>query len=192
MRCLHSAAFDPTPIGKHADQAWCGYISVRVLKPTDTSPLIERFAKPSGAPAFARPQDGLPREPRTRLNARMAPSRPAWPTATADIASALQAAFTGRLTIDLPELSELIPMHRHTIARHIKAGHLTGRIKGLGRTKRHRVFTIVDVASFLQLLAEPPQVATLDTKKPLAIRQGFSAVKTNITRPKKRPKPRPP
>jgi hypothetical protein len=35
MRYVLSAAVIPTPIGVHADQAWSGYISVRVIKPTD-------------------------------------------------------------------------------------------------------------------------------------------------------------
>ncbi|MGY4411957.1 hypothetical protein ACVWW4_003693 [Bradyrhizobium sp. LB7.1] len=79
------------------------------------------------------------------------------PTGPAELSTALEAAFAGRATIGVPELAALIPMHRETIARHIAAGNLVGRLKGLGRTRRHRVFTIGDVARFMQLITDEPR-----------------------------------
>ncbi|MBR0803593.1 hypothetical protein JQ636_08600 [Bradyrhizobium japonicum] len=78
-------------------------------------------------------------------------------TAPAELTLALENAFAGRVTIGIPELAALIPMHRETIARHIAAGNLVGRLKGLGRTRCHRVFTIADVTRFMQMMADEPR-----------------------------------
>lgn len=76
------------------------------------------------------------------------------PDDPAELGQALEVAFAGRVTIGVPELAALVPMHRETIARHVAAGNLVGRLKGLGRTRHHRVFTIADVRRFLQKIAE--------------------------------------
>ncbi|TQF31713.1 hypothetical protein UNPA324_20350 [Bradyrhizobium sp. UNPA324] len=76
------------------------------------------------------------------------------PSDPAEFSQALEAAFAGRATIGVPELAALLPMHRETIARHVAVGNLVGRLKGLGRTRRHRVFTIADVRRFLQKITD--------------------------------------
>ncbi|MCK1455028.1 hypothetical protein IVB36_30210 [Bradyrhizobium sp. 35] len=85
------------------------------------------------------------------------------PSDPADLSRALEAAFAGRATIGVPELAALVPMHRETIARHIAAGNLVGRLKGLGRTRRHRVFTIGDVKRFMQLITDEPGTPTSES-----------------------------
>jgi hypothetical protein len=83
------------------------------------------------------------------------------PSDPRELREALEAAFGGRATIGVPELAALIPLHRETIARHVAAGNLVGRLKGLGRARRHRVFTIADVTRFLQLLTEIDRTMSL-------------------------------
>lgn len=75
-------------------------------------------------------------------------SRARLPTDSAELSQALEVAFAGRVAIGIPELAALISMHRETIAKHVAAGNLVGRLKGFGRIRRHRVFTIADVARF--------------------------------------------
>lgn len=109
------------------------------------------------------------------------------PTAAAELAHALEAAFAGRVTIGVPELAALIPMHRETIARHIAAGNLVGRLKGLGRTRRHRVFTIADVARFMHLMSDEPcfSMTVSSNASAFPVRPGH---RMNVTRPSKRSK----
>ncbi|WLA58519.1 hypothetical protein [Bradyrhizobium diazoefficiens] len=90
----------------------------------------------------------------------MTRSRAPLPTDRTELGQALEDAFAGRVTIGVPELATLIPMHRETIARHIAAGNLVGRLKGLGRTRRHRFFTIADVMRFLRLMADETRTLT--------------------------------
>ncbi|MDA9425669.1 MULTISPECIES: hypothetical protein [Bradyrhizobium] len=90
----------------------------------------------------------------------MSLNRAPLPVDAAELSQALEAAFAGRATIGVPELAALIPMHRETIARHIAAGNLVGRLKGLGRTRRHRVFTMSDVMRFIQTITEGPPAPT--------------------------------
>ncbi|UPJ27083.1 hypothetical protein [Bradyrhizobium sp. CW1] len=116
----------------------------------------------------------------------MAPStRAPLPTSPDELTGALEAAFAGRVTIGVPELAALIPMHRETIAGHIAAGNLTGRLKGLGRIKRHRVFTIADVARFMHLISDEPRSSPSET-----IRAGRASVRLQhgmrMTLPSKR------
>jgi hypothetical protein len=73
------------------------------------------------------------------------------PTAPAELTRALMDAFAGRETIGVRELAELIPMSRETIAKHITAGNLLGRLDGRAEFKHRRVFTVSDVVRFLQL-----------------------------------------
>lgn len=107
------------------------------------------------------------------------------PTDTGELVHTLDAAFAGRTTIGVPELAALIPMHRETIARHTAAGSLVGRLKGLGRTRRHRVFTIDDAIRFLQSITDGSRRSTCQ-----AIQAGNSPVRLahgmNITLPSKR------
>ncbi len=84
------------------------------------------------------------------------PHATALPTVPAELARALEVAFVGRNAIGVRELAELLPMHRETIARHIKEGNLVGRIDGIGESKRRRTFTVSDVAKFLLLIQGRP------------------------------------
>jgi len=106
---------------------------------------------------------------------------------TSELSRALEDAFAGRATIGVPELAALIPMHRETIARHIAAGNLVGRLKGLGRTRRHRVFTIADVKRFMQLITEPrtPTSESFQQAGSFAVRLGNGAT-MRVIPPKRR------
>ncbi|MGY8706997.1 hypothetical protein RAD16_14765 [Bradyrhizobium sp. 18BD] len=86
-------------------------------------------------------------------------NRAALATSPAEL-TALEVAFAGRVTIGVPELAALLPMHRETIARHIAAGNLVGRLKGLGRTRRHHVFTIDDVSRFMRRITDEARSLT--------------------------------
>jgi hypothetical protein len=68
--------------------------------------------------------------------------------------TAIEAAFGGRLTIGAPAAARLLDMDIKTLQRHVAAGNLVGRLKGLGRTRRHRVFTRDDITRFLQTIAQ--------------------------------------
>jgi len=50
----------------------------------------------------------------------------------------------------LGELARVLEMDRETLNRNCERGDITGRIKGVGRVKRHWVFTIADVAKYLR------------------------------------------
>ncbi|MHC2289166.1 hypothetical protein [Bradyrhizobium barranii] len=104
-----------------------------------------------------------------------------------ELYQALEAAFNGRVTIGVPELAALIPMHRETIARHIAAGNLVGRLKGLGRKRRRRVFTITNVERFMRRLNDEPCNSTSlpSNAVDFGIRAGH---RMNITRQSKRSK----
>lgn len=104
------------------------------------------------------------------------------------LSQVLESAFDGRATISLPELAALIPMHRETIARHVAAGNLVGRLKGIGRTRRHRVFTIGDVVRFMQLIADEPSTPrseSFDRAGNFAVRLANGAT-MRVTLPKRR------
>lgn len=148
---------------------------VRLSTATDTLPLIWLKIHPLA---------GLRRTPKLRrMNTPIDPAP--MPTAPGEPASALEAAFAGRATIGVPELSALIPMHRETIARHIAAGNLTGRLKGLGRTRRRRVFTIQDVVQFMRRMAEAPENCA-ETGQYFVDFHAGQGCRMNITRPVKR------
>lgn len=119
----------------------------------------------------------------------------------ADIAEdpAFATAFAGRATIGAPAAARLLDMDIDTLQRHVAAGHLVARIKGLGQVRRHRVFTRGDLLRFLQAQADAPPIEQESKPCPSiatsAARTGnstFSAVvlgfpdrpgsKTNITR----------
>jgi hypothetical protein len=74
--------------------------------------------------------------------------------ASSPLPDALAAYFATHATIGRTPLARLLPMDVKTIDRHVAAGHLVGRLKGLGRRKHHRAFTAADVTRFLQTLLE--------------------------------------
>jgi hypothetical protein len=61
--------------------------------------------------------------------------------------AAIEAAFAGRTTIGAPAAARLLDMDIKTLRRHVEAGNLVGRFKGLGRARHHRVFCRADLTS---------------------------------------------
>jgi hypothetical protein len=86
--------------------------------------------------------------------------------ATGSLPDGLQVWFADHATIPLPQLARLLPMDRGTLARHIEDGRLAGRFKGLGRKRRHRVFTAGDVTRFLERISEPAPCPSTEIPDP--------------------------
>jgi hypothetical protein len=67
-----------------------------------------------------------------------------------DLPEKILAAFADRTMLSLGELARVLEMDRETLKKIRERGDITGRIKGVGRVKRHWVFTIADVAKYLR------------------------------------------
>jgi len=67
-----------------------------------------------------------------------------------DLPATVQAAFHGRTMLSAKELASVVEMDPDTLPRHINNGDITGRIKGVGKVRRHWVFTIADVAKYFR------------------------------------------
>lgn len=65
------------------------------------------------------------------------------------------AAFAGRVSLTLTELAITIEIDAKTLRRHIAAGNLTGRRKGVGEKHVHRVFGLDDVRAFWTRIGSP-------------------------------------
>ena len=74
-----------------------------------------------------------------------------------DLPATVQAAFQGRATLPAKELASLLEMDVDTLRKHIKNGDIRGRTKGVGKVRRHWIFTIADVAKYLRR-TEAPEV----------------------------------
>lgn len=69
--------------------------------------------------------------------------------------AAIEAAFAGHVTIGAPAAARLLDMDIKTLQRHVAAGHLVGRLKGIGRSRRHRIFTRAAIRKFLEAPRDP-------------------------------------
>jgi hypothetical protein len=72
-----------------------------------------------------------------------------------DLPATIEAAFSGRTMLSAKELAAVLEMDPKTLRKHIENGDIAGRFKGTGRIRRHRVFTIADVAKFFRRPPEP-------------------------------------
>jgi hypothetical protein len=66
----------------------------------------------------------------------------------------LKAAFARTDELPLPELAQLIGLHRNTLYRYCRNGLLRGRASGLGPHKRRRLFSRAEVEALWKKLHE--------------------------------------
>jgi hypothetical protein len=77
-------------------------------------------------------------------------------TGHSTIPAPIAAYFAEHTTAGMPVMAALLEMDVKTLRRHVVAGELVGRIKGVGRVHPRRVFTLDDTIRFL---TRPPQKA---------------------------------
>ncbi len=76
----------------------------------------------------------------------------------------IEAAFSVHAMLGTQQVARLLEMDVKTLRKHIGAGELVGRLKGLGRKRRHRVFTLSDVTRFLNRPDEDASCRSIVTK----------------------------
>src|SRR5262249_32617026 len=62
----------------------------------------------------------------------------------------IKLAFEGRPYLPAPQVARLLEMDDQTLRRHVRAGDITWRQKGLGAKRPRRVFTLSDIADFFK------------------------------------------
>lgn len=66
-----------------------------------------------------------------------------------DLPEAIVEAFRKCPLMPAPQVAKLLGMNIETLREHVRAGHLPWRQKGFGQISPRRVFTLSDVAVFL-------------------------------------------
>jgi hypothetical protein len=84
-----------------------------------------------------------------------------------DLPETVRTAFAERTLLGAPEVARLLEIDPKTLRRHIANGDISFRVKGFGRVKPRRVFTITDIAKFLQpqLPISPQQMKMLSSPR---------------------------
>jgi hypothetical protein len=90
-----------------------------------------------------------------------------------DIPEAIVEAFRKSPLMPFLELVKVLGMDRTTLLAHIHAGHLPWRQKGLGEKSPRRVFTLSDVAVFLDHMQRP----SIQQRDRLSVRQAEEIVR---------------
>jgi hypothetical protein len=69
-----------------------------------------------------------------------------------DVPSAILRAFAERTYLDSPEMAALFAMDPRTLCKHVRAGNVTWRQKGLGTKSPRRRFSLADAINFHHFL----------------------------------------
>jgi hypothetical protein len=65
-----------------------------------------------------------------------------------EIVSEIEGIYAGRMYLGLSEVAMIVGVSTKTLKRHAEAGNITFSLRGFGRKKPRRSFTVRDVARF--------------------------------------------